>query len=436
MADSNNTRSTAIVVIVQTIAGVLALFSSWSERVRALLALLVLFLFGVLARGMASRGRRIQTLSLLTLAVSIAASALGVAFILKRSKTVVPAHDVELTVQARSLSSQSDGTHGLIAANAWSQSSVATVGDTIEWQLHAVTHGYQSSNLSFRVSFPAGVTVVNDPTLLQLASAQEFVVNPDALFGSNGGVVVRATVDAGTGGCPGTQYFSARAQDGPAVVATTDLPLVIFDPKGCAKVSQVSAGGGGWSPNRRVWDWNLDKFGPTSQPVLNSYINTPSYGDERGFLDAKLATQQSAGGFVNVLSVSSFGDRVLVRFYVINDANESVQPPLVARRTRVQLAIPAGTDRTLPISGRIDASNVQVSPVNDTLQLVSDEPFRVEYVPGSAVAYSNAQPRGTPVSDSIAENGGALIGSRALDGDLLPDFQGAVIVTAELRVLK
>jgi len=223
------------------------------------------------------------------------------------------------------------------------------------------------------------------------------------------------------------------AETSKSILAVAVAPVVIFDRSACKQAQDAATGV--FSPTRQTWDWNNDKKGPTTRPVLNSYVNTTVYGDERGFLDAALATKESSGGFSNLTPVSSFGDRVLVRFYVINDANQAIQPLLTANGTRVRLDIPSVPGTSLRLHGRITSSNVDPETVEDTADISSDLSFRLEYVPGSAKAYSNEWPRGTTVSDHIATSDGALVGSKHLDGDLLPDFAGSLLVTLELRVV-
>lgn len=354
-----------------------------------------------------------------------------------RESTRDDLREVAVWLRARTIPGDIDdpiGSHGLVDNMTWSQDTAATVGDTVEWELNTRLHGPVHKDLVLRVRFPSGVTPVVNPEVLEQTGAREYTLQWVPAFAQGPSVIFRGTVNSNTGKCPGSEFLSVEAEGGGSILGVAVAPLVIFDRAAC-KQSQQSAVGL-FSPARQVWDWNLDKKGPLSGPVLNSYTNTPVYGDERAFLDAALATKRAPGNFSNLTPVSAFGDRVLVRFYVINDANAHVEPPLVAKDTRVRLEIPPTPSSAFRLRGIISSSNVEPSAVEDTTDVISDMRFRLQYVSGSARQYSNYAPRGLRLADNIVDEEGALVGSREPNGMLLPDFGGSLLITLELRAVK
>ena len=100
------------------------------------------------------------------------------------------------------------------------------------------------------------------------------------------------------------------------------------------------------------------------------------------------------------------------------------------------LQFPTATARALLLIGWIGASNVRPGQIAATADLLSDEPFRVEYVAHSARAYSNFYPEDFRCLAILSRIKARWLDRRASTGDLLPSSGGTVIVTLELRVLK
>jgi hypothetical protein len=204
-----------------------------------------------------------------------------------------------------------------------------------------------------------------------------------------------------------------------------------------------------WYPNRPAFDYNkpcnpdnddpYDRCGSMTGPVFNSFINTPSYGDERAFVDARKSENTASGSYKNVLEDVTEGSReVVVRMYVHNNANVSTNESGlgIARNTRVRLFVPTAESQTLRARGYISADNATPQLVEDTVDFVGAEKFKLEYVPGSAIMYNNgAFQSGVQLSDSIVSNSGALIGNNALDGNLPGCFEYEAVVQVRLRVI-
>ncbi|MCA9346375.1 hypothetical protein KC960_02695 [Candidatus Saccharibacteria bacterium] len=199
-------------------------------------------------------------------------------------------------------------------------------------------------------------------------------------------------------------------------------------------------------PDRQPYDYNkpcnpndadiYDRCGSLTGPVFNSFINTPSYGDERAFVDARMSDQTAAGSFKNVLpDVNKGSKEVVIRLYIHNNANQSTNASGlgIAKDTKVKVALPTATANVLRARGYISASNA--SMVEDTVDFTADGNFKLEYVPGSATLYDNDNfAGGVTLSDDIVGNG-ATIGSDQLDGNFKGCFDYEAVVQIKVKVV-
>jgi uncharacterized repeat protein (TIGR01451 family) len=205
-------------------------------------------------------------------------------------------------------------------------------------------------------------------------------------------------------------------------------------------------------PNRPTFDYNKagngncsdpnnpatknGRCGSMNGPVFNSFINTPSYGDERAFVDARRSDQTAAGSYKNVLpDVTKGSKEIVVRMYVHNNANKTTNASGlgVAKNTKVRLALPSVEGSELRAVGYISADNATPKVVEDTVDFTSTERFKVSYKPGSAIIYSNGPVNGSKLSDSIVTTG-AAIGHTALNGSLPGCFEYEAVVQVTLKV--
>ncbi len=202
-------------------------------------------------------------------------------------------------------------------------------------------------------------------------------------------------------------------------------------------------------PDRPTYDYN--KFDPTKSctdpanaysrcgsmtgPVFNSFINTPSYGDERAFVDARRTDQTAAGSYKNILpNVDEGTKEVVIRMYVHNNAHQSTNATGVgiAHDTKVRVALPTAAGQVLRARGYISASNAAM--VEDTVDFTAGQDFSVSYVPGSAILYDNDNfKNGTAVNDSIVTTG-APIGSDALDGNFKGCFEYEAVIQLRVKI--
>jgi hypothetical protein len=190
----------------------------------------------------------------------------------------------------------------------------------------------------------------------------------------------------------------------------------------------------GWGPARPVY-WckaGRDCDG-ADHVVFNSYVNTPEYGDERAFVDAKPASDSQPGGFRDVVEVQA-GEQVIVRIYVDNDAWEGLVPAghgtAVNTRARVEIPLTAATRHS--VFGLISADNARPRTVWDGTTLVSKEPTALRYVFGSGEWLRDNRHR--PIPDTLMEDG-TLIGSESADGQFGDSFSDSGLLTFRVRVL-
>jgi uncharacterized repeat protein (TIGR01451 family) len=210
---------------------------------------------------------------------------------------------------------------------------------------------------------------------------------------------------------------------------------------------------GEFYPNRPTFDYNKtngtadcnDASNPAAQngrcgsmngPVFNSFINTPSYGDERSFVDARRSDQTATGSYKNVLADVTKGSKeVVVRMYIHNNANTSTNASGlgVAKNTKVRLALPTNDGDALRAVGYISADNATPKVVEDTVDFTSTEKFSVAYKPGSAIIYNNGPLNGKPISDTVVTTG-APIGHDQLNGNFPGCFEFEAVVQVTLTV--
>ncbi len=196
-----------------------------------------------------------------------------------------------------------------------------------------------------------------------------------------------------------------------------------------------------WGPGRPVFDYNnpKDRIGSTTGPVFDSFINTPSYGDERNFV--RVSTDNGAH-WIEKASVKP-GQEVMVRAYVHNNANQDLNGSnftgiSVARNTRIRFFVPSGQSTGFDVAGYISADNAKPTRVFDTATITdASQPVQLNYVAGSAKLYNNGPfKNGTKVSDSAvsATGNGALIGFNSMNGIFPGCFNFEAVVIIKLKV--
>lgn len=230
---------------------------------------------------------------------------------------------------------------------------------------------------------------------------------------------------------------------GLAIVALAGTLYVNYDRIGTQSQSQSDSGreresncsnefdgmSTGWGPDRPT-------VGPsdyTPQPSFNVERHNPNFGDERNFVQAKEASFTDPGGWVDDLEVRA-GNEYLVRIYAHNGARDLDE--YTATNTMIAVNVPACTGKSIAVSGTISASNAYPLRIWDGIVFRSHNSIRIDLVPGSAKAISNANPNpGLQLPDRIANEGGTAVGSSTTDGQFRGDYANTVYVVATVRVM-
>jgi hypothetical protein len=209
-----------------------------------------------------------------------------------------------------------------------------------------------------------------------------------------------------------------------------------------------------WGPNRLMYDYaryngNGDCNDPanpatyygrcgaiTTYPVFNSFINLPFYRDEAEFFDGYRA-ERAAGNAEDPVRDVTRGNRIVVlQIHIDNMAKVDEKEPALttAYNTRVRVSLPTNTSNSLIADAYISAN--RAITVNDSVDLGSDRPFSLEYIPGSAVLYNSAHghSQSHQLSNEIIGSEGAIIGVGVINGVLPPSFDFSTAVTVELKV--
>lgn len=165
--------------------------------------------------------------------------------------------------------------------------------------------------------------------------------------------------------------------------------------------------------------------------TFNSFTGVPNIGDERNFLTGKIS--EAPGGFYDPMNKVRAGDEILMRVYVHNNADESLNAggKGVAKNTRVRVALPAGLAEDHKVNAFISADNATPKTIEDTLSMNGELPFQIEYVPGSARIKTNFID--TAISDSVVSSG-VQIGDDKLDGNMNGCFKYVALVTLKVKV--
>lgn len=214
-----------------------------------------------------------------------------------------------------------------------------------------------------------------------------------------------------------------------------------------------------FSPNRPTYDYDVydpnntncadpsnpgahfGRCGALTGHALDSFINTPSYGDERYFFDARLSNQ-SEDANTDPLTGVKVGSTVVLRAYVDNDTatNPADSESSNTRDTRIQVNLAnisvdevASHEWVLQPQAFISASNAQT--VEDGVNLVGTEPFALQYEAGSAELLRNNNTYS--LSHEIVGSRGAPIGLLYMNGDLPAgnDFDAAALIELRARVV-
>lgn len=174
--------------------------------------------------------------------------------------------------------------------------------------------------------------------------------------------------------------------------------------------------------------------------VFNSISNSVN-GHEFNFVSAREYTGANNGA-AHVWNTSEIaaedGKTYMIRLYVHN--NNPNGEDAVAEDVRVAFNIPADSARSIEVNGFISSSNATPAKYWDYVNFVSDTPFHLEYIYGSALFSNNGiGAGGLQLSDKIVtaagSESGILIGYQNLDGRIPGCYQYASYISIKVKVV-
>lgn|GEM_PF-3144311 len=190
-------------------------------------------------------------------------------------------------------------------------------------------------------------------------------------------------------------------------------------------VAAVASAAVTFGPDRPTFTW----ANPASYITFNSITDNPFWGDERYVVkvrDVNASTNASS----TKMTVTD-NQEVLVTVYFHNNAAAKLN--LVAKNTKVQVNLPSVTAANQELKATISADNANPGSVFSTADLTNANPFRLEYISGSAQLKTNNVT--TTLSDSVV-GGGVLVGTNGPDGNVpgCSEFAGKVSFRVKVKV--
>ncbi|SEA88412.1 hypothetical protein [Leifsonia sp. 21MFCrub1.1] len=165
--------------------------------------------------------------------------------------------------------------------------------------------------------------------------------------------------------------------------------------------------------------------------MLNSVVDDPLAGDERGLMAIRLADDPRAKW--GNTSVAIPGNVYEVGININNDAREGAQ---AAKGVHVRVEMPGVVRAATAISQTfVTSSNVSPRTIWDGITLVSadDGEYALRYVTGSAVLHNGGRANGLTLSDELFTSG-TVVGCDALDGDLAAGSRCRSWITFRVKI--
>jgi len=175
--------------------------------------------------------------------------------------------------------------------------------------------------------------------------------------------------------------------------------------------------------------------------AFNSIRNS-TIGDEKNFVGARENTGVNAGKnnvwCIDEIKVQHSAEYI-VRLYVHGSNNYGTDS--IASNVKVAFNIPTETAKCVKVTGFIFANHAHPNQYWSSVAFVSDIPFRLEYIYGSALLENNGVGKngGVKLSDEIvtkaAANHGTFIGHNQLDGRVPTGYQYANYITIRVKAV-
>ncbi len=192
-------------------------------------------------------------------------------------------------------------------------------------------------------------------------------------------------------------------------------------------------------------EYTLDQInnGELGDTITFNSIKDSVIGHEFNFVGARENTGINAGPD-NVWDDTNItvenGKTYIVRMYVHN--NNPKGRDAIAKDVHASFSVPGQSDENnkIQVVGFINSSNATPTEYYDHVNFNSDQPFHLEYVPGSALLENNGvgSNGGAKISDNIvnAAAGGVKIGYDSIDDGNIPGcYEFASYITIELKAV-
>ncbi len=175
--------------------------------------------------------------------------------------------------------------------------------------------------------------------------------------------------------------------------------------------------------------------------AFNSISNS-TIGDEKNFVGARENTGVNAGKnnawCISEIKVQHSAEYI-VRLYV--HGSNKYGTDSIASNVKVAFNIPTETAKCVKITGFLFANHAHPNQYWSSVAFVSDIPFHLEYIYGSALIENNGVGKngGKQLSDEIvtkaASNHGTYIGHSQLDGRVPTSYQYASYITIRVKAI-
>ena len=192
----------------------------------------------------------------------------------------------------------------------------------------------------------------------------------------------------------------------------------------------ISVGNSGDSPRPAYTQAQVEAGALDGLCVLNS-ISDGVIGDERRFVGIMCRDRK----LTNCIDVPDTEQEFQVTLYVHNNSRFGLD--FCASNVGVSFDLSEGAACTHTITGHIFAKNTLYSEYWSRAKFISQKPFRIEYVKGSALLENNGIGKngGRQLRDEIASGGRTVIGYTAMDGRIPGGYQYASYVTIRVRTI-
>lgn len=192
----------------------------------------------------------------------------------------------------------------------------------------------------------------------------------------------------------------------------------------------ASFGNSGDSPRPAYTRAQVEAGALDGRCVLNS-ISDSVIGDERRLVGIMRCNRK----LVQCIEVPATEQEFQITLYAHN--NNRFGTDFCASNVSVSFNLSEGIAREHTVSGCLFTKNTLYDEYWGRVKFISQKPFRIEYVKGSALLENNGIGKngGRPLRDEIATGARTVIGYTAMDGRIPGGYQYASYVSIRVRII-